>query len=197
MATEQKIYLSFDPDDYDEVAAFIEEFGLEDALHRPLQALDEDIVKGADKHEVIHKMRQRYLKDSTVTLVLLGKCTYTRQSVDLEVMASLHHSGGEMAGAGERVEPNGLLGVMLKSYDSAGFPDRLNANLRVPDETRTEPYARVIPYPENREALAEAVEDAYAARETKRDLLDNTPHMYSEDRACIPNAPGERFATER
>ena len=37
---------------------------------------------------------------------------------------------------------------MLPSYSNQGFPDRLNANLRVPEETRTEPYARVIPYPE-------------------------------------------------
>ena len=190
----RQTYLSFDPDDIDEVEAFINEFDNLDghALRRPLERLEEDIVKGADKHEVIDKMRERYLKDSVVTLLLLGPCTYTRRSVDLELLASLHNPGDAMADPGESPMPNGLLAVMLPSYSSQGFPDRLNANLQVPRETRTEPYAKVIAYPEDKDALAEAIEDAYAARETKRDLLNNTPHMYSEDRACIPNAPGER-----
>ena len=195
---QRQTYLSFDPDDIDEVEAFLNEFDDLDghALRRPLEALEEDIVKGADKHEVIHKMRERHLKDSVVTLLLLGPCTYTRQSVDLELLASLHNPGDAMADPRESTMPNGLLTVMLPSYSNQGFPDRLNANLRVPEETRTEPYARVIPYPESKDALAEAIEDAYAARETKRDLLNNTPHMYSEDRACIPNAPGEQFVTK-
>lgn len=182
-----KTYLSYHRDDYDEVEAFLQEFDYLNnlAVERELETLDEDIVKGADKHKVIHKVRERYLKDSTVTLVLIGKCTYARRSVDLELLASLHHGGDPMATAEEAdLLPNGLLGVMLKSYSGEGFPDRLNANLQV-REGRTEPYAQVIPYPESKEQLAEALEAAQRARTEKRHLIDNTPHMFSEDRACL------------
>ena len=182
----EKIYLCYHSADQREVEAFLEEFDYLNNLAVMRDGeLDEDIVKGADKHEAIHKIRERYLKDSTVTLVLLGPCTYTRRSVDLELLASLHYGGDDFATSGEANRlPNGLLAVMLPSYNGQGFPSRLNENLSVaPGEE--EPYAEVIPYPENKAALADAV--ARAARKSRESphLANNTPHMFSEDRACV------------
>ena len=193
----QKTYLCYHRDDQEHVDKFLQDFdnlnGL--AVWRE-EDLPEDILRDNDKHSVIHKIRDRYLKDSTVTLVLLGPCTYTRRAVDLELMASLHYGGDEMADADEaETLPNGLVGVMLPNYSSDGFPDRLNENLRVPDRG-TQAYANVIAYPENKDALADALEDAERARSERRDLVSNSPHMFSEDRACIPLEPGEQFATK-
>ena len=191
------IYLCYHPDDQEHVDTFLQDFdnlnGL--AVWRE-EALPEDILRDNNKHSVIHKIRERYLEDSTVTLVLIGPCTYTRRAVDLELMASLHYGGDEMADADEADRlPNGLLGVMLPNYDNAGFPDRLNDNLRVPDRG-TQSYADVIPYPESKEVLSEALVQAERARSERRDLVENSPHMFSEDRACIPPEPGEQFATK-
>ena len=195
--TPQTIYLCYHPEDQAHVDAFLQDFdhlnGL--AVWRE-EALSEDILRDNDKHSVIHKIRERYLKDSAITLLLIGPCTYTRRSVDLELMASLHHGGDEMADEDEaEMLPNGLLGVMLPNYNNAGFPDRLNENLQVPDRG-TQAYANVIPYPESRDALVDALADAERARSERLDLVHNTPQMFSEDRACIPPAPGEQFATK-
>ena len=180
----EKVYLSYDLDDRAEVEAFLKRFDYlnDSVLHRNFAELDEDIVKNSDKLEVIHNLREHYLKDSAVTLLLLGKCTFAKRAVDLELMASLHGGHDDMATASERGKlPNGLVAVMLKSYDENGFPNRLNENLRV--DERELPYAVVIPYPENKEAVAEAVQEALERRRTK--IPDNTPTMLLEDRACI------------
>ena len=194
----QKTYLCYHRDDQEHVDKFLQDFdnlnGL--ALWREEAELPEDILHNNDKHDVIHKIRDRYLEDSIVTLVLIGPCTYTRRSVDRELMASLHHGGDEMADADEAEGlPNGLLGVMLPNYDNAGFPDRLDENLQVPDRG-TQAYANVIQYPENKDDLAAALADAERARSERLDLVHNTPQMFSEDRACIPPEPGEQFATK-
>ncbi|HEX7022334.1 MAG TPA: hypothetical protein VF171_05705 [Trueperaceae bacterium] len=195
-----RTYVSFYHEDYDEVAAFLEEFDhLDDqAFYRPLgERLPEDIVKGTNKLQVIHKMRERFLKDSTVTLLLLGPCTFAQRAVDLELLASLHHGGDEMATPDERrLLPNGLLAIMLRSYQGQGFPDRLDANLRVPPESRTEPYAIVRPYPEDKDALAGWLAEAEQARTERLDLVANTPQMFDEDRPC-PDEYGQGAAAAR
>ena len=192
------IYLCYHRDDQEHVDTFLRDFdhlyGL--AIGREESELPEDILRDNDKHSVIHKIRDRYLKDSIITLVLLGPCTYTRRSVDLELMASLHHGDDEMASPDEAERlPNGLLGIMLPNYNSAGFPDRLNENLQVPDRG-TRAYAEVIPYPQSKDELTEALREVERARTERLDLVDNSPHMFSEDRACIPPEPGEQFATK-
>lgn len=179
-----KTYLSYHPEDQSQVERFLEQFDHLNnlAIQRPPGELEQDIEREDDKHKLIHKMRQRYLKDSTVTLLLLGPCTYTQRSVDLELLASLHHGQDVMADPNEDILPNGLVAVMLPHYQEDGFPDRLNENLRV-SEDQPEPYARVIPYPEDKMTLAAAIKDAHTRRETL--LPNNTPAMQSEDKACL------------
>ena len=91
----EKVYLSYDPDDRAEVEAFLKEFDFlnDSVLHRNFEELPVDIVKNPDKHEVIHHLREQFLKDATVTLVLLGKCTFAKRAVDLELMASFARRG--------------------------------------------------------------------------------------------------------
>ena len=180
----EKVYLSYDLDDRAEVEAFLTEFDFlnDSVFHRDFEELPVDIVKNSDKHEVIHHLRGQFLQDSTVTLVLLGKCTFAKRAVDLELMASLHSGNDDMATAADRGNlPNGLVAVMLKSYDSNGFPDRLNENLVV--DERELPYAVVIPYPDSKAVVAEAVQEAAERRRDK--VPDNTPTMLLEDKACL------------
>jgi hypothetical protein len=175
---ERKIYLSYFEDDWPEVEAFMERFNEQPypLITRAPFEMAEDIVKSGDSDYVKRRIREAYLKDSVVTVVLLGRCTWTRRIVDWELLASLENRGGTL--------PNGLLGVMLPSYEAGDFPDRLNLNLRVDEETR-DCYARVIPYPKSQEALTYELDDAFGARTARTHLVVNPAHMFNKDRACL------------
>jgi len=94
--------------------------------------------------------------------------------VDWEIQASLRN--------GNSVKPNGLLGIKLPSYDSNGYPERLNANLKQ-DEEQEECYARAIDYP-TKETLIDYIEDAFNARESRKDLIVNKRDKFSYNRTC-------------
>jgi len=80
------------------------------------------IIDSTDSDYVMRRIRELYIGDSTVTLVMLGKCTWARRYVDWEIQASLR--------APQDGLPNGLLGIKLPTYpEGTGFPERFNRNL--------------------------------------------------------------------
>src|ERR1035441_5985437 len=77
--TRHKCFLSYHRDDIDEVEAFIDSFG-EVFIPRVLGVTDEDdFVDSTDTDYVMDCIREKYLTDSTVTIVLIGKCTWARR----------------------------------------------------------------------------------------------------------------------
>lgn len=83
------------------------------------QTMAQDIIDSTDPDYVMRRIRELYIRDSTVTLVMLGKCTCTRRYVDWEIQASLWASQSGLA--------NGLLAIKLPTFPEDGaFPDRLN-----------------------------------------------------------------------
>ena len=62
---------------------------------------DGEIATTLDDESIMVKIRQNYISDSTVTLVLIGNETHTRSFINAEIQASL---------CGEN--PSGLLGVI-------------------------------------------------------------------------------------
>jgi len=107
--------------------------------------------------------------------VLIGKCTWARRYVDWEIQASLRH--------GERVIPNGLLGIKLPNYKNNGYPDRLNMNLKQ-DEKQEDCYARVINYPQRKDTLAYLIEDAIQTRTGRTHLIRNPRDRFKYNRTC-------------
>lgn len=168
---------SYDEDDWPEIEAFVERFNYQPypLISREPFEIAEDIVGSSDSDYVKRRIREAYLKDSVVTVVL-RRCTWTRRRVDWELLASLEHRGSTL--------PNGLLSVMLPSYEAGDFPDRLNLNLKVDGETR-DCYVKVIPYPKGQEALTYELDDAYEARTARAYLIVNPAHMFNEGRACL------------
>ncbi len=105
-----KVFISYHHDDQDEVGGFIETFDHERNVFiaRALGVgMEQDIIDSTDTGYVMRRIRESYLKDSTVTIVLIGKCTWARRYIDWEIQASLRH--------GVTVTPNGLLGIKLPS----------------------------------------------------------------------------------
>ena len=116
-----KVFISYHHDDQDEVEQFVETFDHERKVFiaRALGiGMEQDIIDSDDTDYVMRRIRELYLGDSTVTILLIGKCTWARRYVDWEIQASLR--------SGETVTPNGLLGIKLPSYPKRGcrFPNR-------------------------------------------------------------------------
>jgi len=136
----RKVFISYHHDDQKEVKSFIDKF---DERHdvfiaRLLGGVAEDIVDSDDTTYVMRRIREQYLQDSTVTIVLIGKCTWARRYVDWEIQASLRH--------GDTVTPNGLIGIVLPSAAQEPVaPQRLALNLK----KNNAGYARWYTYPQS------------------------------------------------
>lgn len=73
---------------------------------------DGDIDDNTSTENIRRIIREDYLKDSTVTVVLIGKDTWKRKHVDWEIAASLRNT---------RFSPrSGLLGIFLPSHPDYG-----------------------------------------------------------------------------
>jgi hypothetical protein len=87
--------------------------------------MSQDPIDSTDTDYIMQRIGDIYSGDSTVTMVLSGRCTWARRYVDWAIHASLR--------SGQWVLPNRLLGIVLLS---AGWqpitPDRLRMNLSLP-----------------------------------------------------------------
>ena len=144
----QKVFISYHHEDQDEVDDFINTYDKKRNVFiaRGLGVeMGSDIIDSDDADYVMKRIRELYLKDSTVTVVLMGQCTWTRRYVDWEIQSSLCQ--------GKKVTPNGLLGIKLPSFkNTTGYPNRLNLNLKSSDKPeQVNCYARVMDYPTRRD----------------------------------------------
>ena len=113
-AVRHKVFISYHHNDQAELDDFITTFADERHVFIP-RALgaenDPTIIDSTDTDYVMSRIRQLYLQDSTVTIVLVGKCTWARRFVDWELQSGLRR--------GQTVTPNGLLGIVLHRIFSA------------------------------------------------------------------------------
>jgi hypothetical protein len=143
------------------------------------QTMAQDIIDSADTDYVMRRIRQLYVSDSSVTLVMLGKCTWARRYVDWELQASLR--------APQNGLPNGLLAIKLPTFPENGFfPDRLNRNLLSPERKAAglDCFARWMTYPQSADELWAAIEAAFQRRTTHVHLIDNPRDRFSNNRQC-------------
>nr|VFK52657.1 MAG: MTH538 TIR-like domain (DUF1863) [Candidatus Kentron sp. TUN] len=172
-AIRRKVFISHYKSDRDEVDAFIDEFkGV--FIPKVLGANDnDDFINSSDTDYVMLRIREKYLGDSTVTIVLLGSCTHSRRYVDWEIKSSLRQG---------KYTPNGLIGIVLPSQNnSAHFPPRLEKNWRKGHQNC---YARCRSYPQTASQLSDWIEDAHQARRTRAHLIVNSQEMMKYNRRC-------------
>jgi len=173
----RKCFISYHHADQAEVDRFVRTFdhGTDTFIARGLgQEMSQDIIASRDTDYVMRRIRELYLRSSSVTLVMLGKCTWARRYVDWEMQASLRH--------GEAVIPNGLLAIKLPSFPGQGgcFPQRLNENLLGHDNT----FARWMAYPTSTDSLATAIEQAYLRRTSHAKFIVNRRDRFENNRPC-------------
>lgn len=176
MGERHKVWISYHHADQSEVNTFVETFdNTHDIFISRILGFEDDIIDSRDTDYVMRVIRQRYFADSTVTIVLIGKCTWARRYVDWEIQASLRST--------QLVTPNGLVGITLPSYSGNGYPDRLNKNLKQ-DANQEDCYARVMSYPTSTQMLKNAIEDAYQARTLRSHLIVNPRDRFTNNRDC-------------
>jgi hypothetical protein len=131
---------------------------------------DVSLLNSTDPVYILHRLRQIYLLDSVVTLVLIGRCTWASRMVDWQIQASLSQQ--------DTAVPNGLLGIVLPSAgDSLTIPRRLQTNM-------SSGYAHIYPYTYSVGTLAEAVHQAFRARSSSAHLVDNQAPRQELDTPC-------------
>ena len=175
-AARRKCFISYHHADQEAVNQFVRDFDHANDcfIARGLgEEMPGDVINSADTDYVMAKIRERFLRDSTVTIVIMGRCTWARRYVDWEIQSSLRQ--------GEFTTPNGLVGIKLPIF--GGFPPRFLANLS-PDWPRVDCYARHMDYPSSVWALMNEIEGAYQRRTTHAHLISNSRDRVSNNRQC-------------
>ena len=102
--------------------------------------------EGLPLDEIRRRIRDDHIADATVTIVLIGPCTWQRKHVDWEISASIIH------------RPNnrrcGLLGLLLPTHPDYGkAPQKRNRRLIPPRLARNidgnDPFAVICDWPQN------------------------------------------------
>jgi len=164
------IYLVYHPLDKAKAIEFRRLFDPDDQFLRFRSDLYDAQLPGADPEDdyaelsVMEKLIYRFIRLTSVTLVLLGPLTSRSGFIDMELRASLidHDIHGH----------NGLLGISLPEHQPQkhGYPPRLAINLG--SEGRPG-YAEAHPWPEDRMVLMEWTLKALKNRTEKAELLQN------------------------
>jgi hypothetical protein len=173
-AARHKCFISFHHADEDEVSDFIEAF--EDAfIPRVLGVSDEDdFIDSDDTDYVMDQIREKYLTDSTVTIALIGNCTWARRYVDWEVYSTLRND--------KKNRRSGLLAITLPSaanYSGKKLPPRVDDNVN-----GEAGYARWYKYPVSTGSLQRLIDEAYEARTSKAYLVENTRERKKHNSSC-------------
>ncbi len=165
--TRHKCFLSYHSEDEELVADFVSSYGSV-FIPKVIGISEEDpLIVNKKTDDIMDEIREKYLSDSTVTIVLLGSCTWARRFVDWEVYSSLRRDKVNRL--------NGLMAVNLPSIgtsDSTKLPPRVSDNLPKTDGTLA--YGRWYQYPTTATELKGWIQDAYDARTTRDKLINNT-----------------------
>ncbi|MGL5825419.1 MAG: TIR domain-containing protein [Nocardioides sp.] len=176
-STRHKCFISHHAADSDEVAVFLDNFGTE-FIAKTVGVTDEDdFIDSDDTGYVMDQIRTKYLGDSSVTIVLVGKCTWARRYVDWEVYSSLRNS--------KHSKVNGLLAIELPSVAGTGkLQARVNDNVIRDSSRKDVGYARWVAYPISSTSLRLSIEDAFKARTARAALINNTRDRRVNNAAC-------------
>ncbi len=176
MPIRRKVFISYHHADQVEVDTFVRTFdhNRDVFIARGLgREMSRDIIDSQDTDYVMRRIRELFLEDSSVTLALVGRCTWSRRYVDWELQSSLRR--------GETVTPNGLFGIVLPSArENPIAPDRLRRNLASDDSK----YARWYHYPTSADTLSGWIEEAFSARTTTAHMIDNPRERFDNNRSC-------------
>ncbi len=172
----RKCFVSYHHDDQKYVDEFVKTFDEKKGvlIVRALGVMDQNIIDSTDTDYIMRRIREKYLTDSTVTIVLIGKCTWARRYVDWEIASTLRNDPNN--------KRSGLVAINLPYMDDkpATVPPRFKDNWKSDGSG----YAKWYKYPTSALDLANIIEEAYAARDTKANRIDNTKALARSNNYC-------------
>lgn len=170
------VFISYYHGDQEAVNKFIKDFS-DVFIPKAVGIKEGDFVFNSDNPQyIMRRIREEKLQDSTVTIVLIGRCTHSRRYVDWEIKASLQQG---------QTLPNGLIGINLPYMGKeCAAPERLLDNLQRDSQKNNQSYARYYTYPSSKSELREWIEDAHKARESRASLIHNGRDMMKYNSKC-------------
>lgn len=148
-----------------------------------LDELDDDLaerINSGDSDYVMRQIRKKKIADTSCTVVLVGKCTWSRRYVDWEIAATLRYFGESARG--------GLIAVQLPGAEQEGWstlPPRLAMNLSASDEGTETGYARSYGPAPSDDTIVGWVEEAVARRDDLDPTTGSTSSLMVRNRTCV------------
>lgn len=170
--SKHKVFISHYHVDDDEVKKFIDYFAEEKDVFTPKIVGDDydTTIDSEDSNYIMRKIREDYLTDSTVTIVLIGKDTWKRKYVDWEIASTLRNDPNN--------KRSGLIGIFLpgRNKNNTTIPERLQDNIDIG-------YANLYEYPTYAYSeLAEWIDNAFEKKENDNYSVDNSRDLYKYNR---------------
>lgn len=133
-----------------------------------------DIETDLSTEYIKRLIQQGYISDTSVIIVLVGQKTYCRKHVDWEISAALSKKVGGYSG---------LLGLCLPTHPDYNR-DKYQADIvppRLVDNLQTG-YAKFSDWTGSESIIKKRVEDAFQARISRADKIDNSRVQYVNNR---------------
>ena len=136
---------------------------------------DRDIDPNTKTETVRQIIRDDYLQDSTVTVVLIGTETWKRKHVDWEISASISHTKAS--------DRSGLIGIFLPTHPDYGrdkynpyiIPPRLHRNAKCK-------YAKLYHWNTNPNVVQAWIHEAFKRRKQKNLNPHNSDPLFGKNR---------------
>ena len=136
---------------------------------------DGDIDDGLAVDTIRRKIRDEFIADATVTVVLVGACTWQRKHVDWEIGSSLRDT--------RRNSRCGLLGILLPTHPDY-YRDSYTSNLippRLADNCGEDSYAAIYDWTDKAYSIRKWIDQAFERR--KSILPDNQRLQFGRNRS--------------
>ena len=152
-----RVFISFHHDDQYYKNWFLQMMG-DDIVDESVG--DGDIDERRPTDETREYIRDKFIREATVTIVLIGPCTWQRRYVDWEIGSSLRKT---------RLNSRcGLLGILLPNHPNAGA-EQFSLNLvppRVADNVGGhDPYATIYNWSSDANEIRNWIDHAYNRRD--------------------------------
>lgn len=186
-----KVFISFHHADDDDRKEFENIFSrdVETFVSRSVQ--DGDIDPNNRTETTRQAIRDRFISQTSVTIVLIGQNTWKRKHVDWEIGYSIKKTSQNTR--------SGLIGILLPSYNKCSsygcstditnngveytpcnIPSRLYDNIQAS-------YARIYSCPINHQELMAWIHEAFQKKNSILSLPDNSRHYFKENRREYQN----------
>lgn len=169
-----KVFVSFHHEDQHYKDYFVRMMG-DDIVDRSVDAGDIDDQR-LGTETIRQRIRDDFIQDASVTVVLVGKCTWQRKHVDWEIGSSLRDT--------KLNKRCGLLGILLPSHPNATM-EKYNPRLlppRLADNCGTrDSFAKLYDWSSDSDAVRRWIHAAFERRTTV--LPNNGRRQFGRNRS--------------